>query len=428
MPPRREDASLATLPHALLQHILARLPLDQRLRCAEVCRGWRAALQERSLWAELDFSPTSGVAHAVTDALLRAAAARAAGCLRLLDVTECKAITHEALLGVVAANGGALRELRTCLVSAEWIAAPFADAVAALLRAAPHLLRYDADVKCAGVAQALSVLRNEPPFGVLRVQRLAVYTYIVDGEAGMHALAAAMAAYGSLSRFRLYDGALGAPAAAHALVDACLARRLTHVWFIDCSLTPAAAPALARLLGGGACTHLAINASDPIQMLDEPAAEVLGDALRACSTIEELTLAGRRSLWGDVAAATVLNAVVGHGSLRRLRISLNSEAGHAPAAGAAIGALVAANAAALATLDISHCAWGDADLSPLVDVLAHNTHLRVLHCCGSHLTEPFMRNRLLPAVRANTSLRELTGLTWDSARAAEDAVRSRTAR
>jgi predicted nucleic acid-binding protein len=57
-----------------------------------VCRSWRAALEERSLWLRLDLS-ASGVSpkRAVTDALLHAAAARAGGELLTLDISGCSA-------------------------------------------------------------------------------------------------------------------------------------------------------------------------------------------------------------------------------------------------------------------------------------------------------------------------------------------------
>jgi hypothetical protein len=102
--------ALAPLPAALVLHILSLLPVDTRLRCAEVCRSWRAALEERSLWLRLDLS-ASGVSpkRAVTDALLHAAAARAGGELVALDLRGCTLVTSVALLAVVTANG-ALRE------------------------------------------------------------------------------------------------------------------------------------------------------------------------------------------------------------------------------------------------------------------------------------------------------------------------------
>ncbi len=116
MPPRRSSRlqaaapaydPFAALPHALLLALFALLPVDQRLRCAEVCRGWRALLSDVSLWLRLDLSPAGGVARdAATNALLRAAAARAAGGLRALDVDDCRSITHEAVCAVAAQNAG----------------------------------------------------------------------------------------------------------------------------------------------------------------------------------------------------------------------------------------------------------------------------------------------------------------------------------
>jgi hypothetical protein len=64
-----------------------------------------------------------------------------------------------------------------------------------------------------------------------------------------------------------------------------------------------------------------------------------------------------------------------------------------------------------------------------VDALPHNTHLRTLDCRGNDMTELFARDRLLPAVRANTSLRTLNAARNSennaSAREAEVLVRAR---
>jgi hypothetical protein len=46
-------------------------------------------------------------------------------------------------------------------------------------------------------------------------------------------------------------------------------------------------------------------------------------------------------------------------------------------------------------------------LGPLFEALPHNTHLRTLNCCRNQASEAFTRDRLLPAARANRSLREL---------------------
>ena len=75
------------LPLGFVLDVFAQLPADQRLRCAEVCRGWRATVAIPELWRRLDLSPASGVAQPATAALLHAAGARAGGALTMLDVS-----------------------------------------------------------------------------------------------------------------------------------------------------------------------------------------------------------------------------------------------------------------------------------------------------------------------------------------------------
>jgi hypothetical protein len=97
-------------------------------------------------------------------------------------------------------------------------------------------------------------------------------------------------------------------------------------------------------------------------------------------------------------------------------------------AGAALCALVAANAPALHELDVSFCLLGDAGLRPLFDALPANTHLRTLDCRANKLSNVFVRDSLLPAVRANSSLRELKmDLRTGVAREAVALVQSRAA-
>jgi hypothetical protein len=72
----------AALPHALACAIFSLVPADERLRCAEVCKGWCATLKDRVLWARLDLAIAGG--KPCTVALLRAAVARAGGGLQTL--------------------------------------------------------------------------------------------------------------------------------------------------------------------------------------------------------------------------------------------------------------------------------------------------------------------------------------------------------
>jgi hypothetical protein len=169
---RHAAPALAPLPYALVLHILSLLPVDARLRCAEVCRSWRASLEDTSLWIRLDLS-ASGVSpkREATDALLHAAVARAHGDLVALNLHGAKRVRFDALLAAVTANG-ALRELRTRSVVWRYDASsqPLdTDALEELLRAVPRLDVCEADVECQELALAHRLLRNEPPFAPLRV-------------------------------------------------------------------------------------------------------------------------------------------------------------------------------------------------------------------------------------------------------------------
>jgi hypothetical protein len=395
----------ARLPNALLLLlILALLPVDTRLRCAEVCRGWRAALVERRLWLRLDLSPESGVTRAVTNALLRAAAARAGGGLLSLAAMDCPAITRDALLAVATENAATLREARLCIGAHDrelsW------EHLEALLRAAPLLRTLHADVEC-GAAEARRLLRNEPPFQVLRVRRLRVLRIFGD-EAATLALAADVTAHAtahaSLEQLYLLGALLHAPAALDAIVEAALACRLRRLELGACRLSPASAPALARLIVGGALTTLHIHAH--AQLLDEPAAVLLGDALRVNTTLTSLNLYRARLWQVPAAGVALLNALTAHPSLCELVLQWDAvgeaqqQAGAAQQhAGAAFGALVAANAPTLRELNMCGSGLDDAGLGPLVDALPANTHLEVLDCAGHGASAAFVRERLLPAVR-----------------------------
>jgi hypothetical protein len=146
--------------------------------------------------------------------------------------------------------------------------------------------------------------------------------------------------------------------------------------------------------------------------LDEPAAVLLGNALRANATLTAVTF-NRVRLFSDAgAAAALLVALTAHPSLKKLDMSYNyNTALLVPAAlaatGAALGALVAANAPALQKLRLEGSELTDVGLGPLADALPANTHLRVLHCRVNGLSEAFMLERLLPAVRANAWLEAL---------------------
>jgi hypothetical protein len=178
-------ASMSSLPAALRLKIYTSLPVDERARAAVVRRSWREDLDDERAWQRLDVSATSGVRVAVTDALLRAAAARVRGSLTFLDVSGCASLSLAAVQHVFTTNAGALRE-------AHMYGARFSGSrglsraqVASLLHtgchapqqshasAAPRLQQLEADVDSSAV-DALALLRREAQFAPLRVSYLTV--------------------------------------------------------------------------------------------------------------------------------------------------------------------------------------------------------------------------------------------------------------
>jgi hypothetical protein len=415
---QRQRVEFSSLPHSLVVRVLAALPADARLRCAEVCRTWRAAVLDRSLWLRVDLLPASGVTHAVTPALLRAVMARAAGHLQALRLPSLVTATFMGtLLELLRANSASFRELEA---TAPLEQAPYfmleehtqlAD-VEHMLRAAPQVEMIHVIVM-APVREAARMLRNEAPFGPLRVYCMHVTNprRAMEDGAELVALAAAMRQHASLSAVWLQDAPLDAPNVLHAFIDAALEQRFQFLDLQRCSLTPASAPALARLLGSTALMRLTVENDG--ELLVGAAATVLAGALRANTTLRCLQL-DAVGLWNDADAdAAVLAALTAHPSLRELHLTNNRvHVNAAAAAGAALGTLIAANAPALRELYLSYSSLGDAGLAPLFRALPHNTHLRELRCHDNAMSDAFARNCLLPAIRANTSLRVLHASEW----------------
>jgi hypothetical protein len=241
-----------------------------------------------------------------------------------------------------------------------------------------------------------------------------------NAQTALAALLTDAAAREARAHLALARAPLGAPAALDTVVAFTLAHRLPSLWLCGCALSPASAPALARLLGGSALRELYLN-GDGEQLLDEPAATLLTNALRANSTLTRLVLE-EVNLWSDPAAAELLlHAATAHPSLRKLELDRNTvdEASRARA-GRALGALVAANAPSLEELNIDACNLGDEGLGPLVDALASNTHLRTLRCIGNDMSAAFAHETLEPAMRANPSVSVIFDLEGDTENEDED--------
>ena len=328
-------------------------------------------------------------------------------------------LTFDAVLAVVRENSGLL-ELRIGSTMKDAFLTLHVHNVDTVLACAPQLHVFEASV-AAKATDARRMLRNEGALAPLRVRRLGIFD--LDTHESILTFAADVSAHPWVTELMLMELPLlgAAPALLDAVVDAALARNITSILFLECALTPACAPALARLLHGGVLREFVII-NDGNHMIDETAAALLAPAFRASTALTAVSLDGM-DLWHDPAAATtLLTAFVAHPSLRELGIINRRHLGAAQlaAAGAAIGAVVAANAPALRVLDVGTCELGDVGLLPLLDALPANTHLQELDLVGNHPTHAFVRERLLPSVRANGSLHHLSlQLSWASAVEAE---------
>ncbi len=190
-----------------------------------------------------------------------------------------------------------------------------------LLRGAPALRELYADYACALRDQAVAMLRNEPPYGPLRLRTLVVQLGHRDddeGEAAVASIAAALPAHTSLRCLVLSGARLQSDAACGALVDAALALRLPTLELDShTAVSPAFTFALARLLRGGSLTGLRIDKCH--NLLEAPAATAaLAAALQDTTTLTSLQLS-RVGLWqAQLPGAVLLRALTGHPSLQKL--------------------------------------------------------------------------------------------------------------
>jgi hypothetical protein len=384
------------VPEEALRVILLALPVHARARAACVCRSWRAFLLDVTLWQVLDLTLAGGVAAArVPENLVRGAVARAAGSLRVLSFGDKPMYLHELFEALHESDVAELQQVHaidTVLDCAH---------VEGLLGMAPRLqvLNTSAGGYC---MEMLPILRNDPPFGPLRVRALQA---IFDGEdvqdfeeADVLAFAAAVQAHESLQGLNVLG--LGFAPGLNALVDAAAERRVCSFQMGDCLSDAETVPALARLLQRCSLTQLDLFCPDsgfPDNETDMPA---LCAAIRACPTLTHLKLclnppngANRRTV------TELLHAVAALPALSDLDLG-GSMARDTTAFGRALGALLRANLPSLRFLCVERCYLGAEGLAPMLDGLAANTHLRELECDDNDPSHPFERNRLKPALNA----------------------------
>ena len=426
-------AGLGAFPAEVLVLIFALVPADVRPQLALVCSAFRAALRSPALWARLDLSAAAGIRREITDARLRAFAARfaerAGGRLQALDVSGCRGLTRDALAAVVGANPGV--ELTLCHPRPGTLSQ---TAFAALLEAAgPRLGGLVLSADCSTVAEALAVLRREGPFAVVRaVRRLGVSFPVHAPQPSVDELRvlldAADGSAGGAPQLELKFADLRGEGVLDALVDRVLALRMRYLSLLNCKLPLDGGAAMERLLRDGtSLSELHLQDSKPL--FDEAhAACPLARGLAANGSLRALSLRGC-SIWdlhGDCdrprcmdSTLALLAALAAHPSLRWLDLSHNlmwiipRRDAETRALDNAVGAVLAAmlRAPALLELDLGHSMLRADVLEPLFAALRGRTTLQVLRCVESHriepLTERLVKDVLTPAVALNEGLRDL---------------------
>jgi hypothetical protein len=475
--PAPPPATFASLPRALAVCVFAFLPVDERMRCAEVCPLWREHVSEARLWTHLDFARLGDPSHLrgdtddilddrvdrtacerKADGILRAAAARAAaaGGLRTLDVSRLHP-SHGALVEVMTAQAATLREVRVggtrpwrmCAGCVEYADEAEVDE---LLAAAPRLEVLSVAVECRTNESALCLLRAaaEPASPLqLRMLHVDVPVFSTPETDTVVLLARAVGSHPHLQQLVLDAGSVRDARALDALADALgepqSQLRQLNLWS-GCGVMrlPDVGALAALLQRRTSLTGLSIRGeSDDWPPLDPRATALLGAALRANRTLTSVELSSVK-LWrcGGVGAKKLVAALAGHPSLRRLDLSYNDVArvvgsddgdnsdedslnsdddedvAFCPAAqaraGLVLGALVATNARALTSLNVSGTPLGHKGLAPLMLGLRSNTHLRELDCCVVRMSSRFAKKSFLPAVAGNMSLRKLHASTdWE---------------
>ena len=191
-----------------------------------------------------------------------------------------------------------------------------------------------------------------------------------------------------------------------AIVDTVVQRQMTFLQFYECSLGPEHLLQLTRLLASPCLRQLIVYNDDQPLIVGDGLPNFCA-ALRA-SNLQTLSLRGLNLFHSLPDSLAVLDALTGHRSIEALDLDSNEPPSPEArlAVGEALGRLVAAESV-LMTLNANRCSLGDAGVGPLFNALAQNMKLRKLSLWRNGISHECARDVVLPAVQANTSLREL---------------------
>jgi len=291
-----------------------------------------------------------------------------------------------------------------------------ADEVTRLCHSAP-LCTLRCRVYCSA-AEALPLLRCEAPCALLHVVKLEAGGFDNNEQTVLDLAAALPAHRGKIKGFIVYQASLENVAVADALMRGVAEAGVSDVSFNNCLLTPASVPGLApaslpgltQLLQSDCLERLSIFNRMQVLFEEGPDLTAFCHALRS-STLQKLELKSCQLWLRPAAAGELLAALLGHQTLQDLTLLDYKTDDARRAAGEQLASLFT-HTSALQKLDLQFNSLGDACLAPIFDALPRANILKELIFSESWSNETisreFARDVILPAVRANMSLRRLS--------------------
>jgi len=436
---------LLQLPDAFLQSVLAQLPADQRARLACFCRALRDAAKHPRLWQVVDLTRAGGltctrlnpvaILHAMAPQLapLRVLRVQASafGCdvsgatLTAKQVTlrlQNLAVVSRALSAALLKRGDQAEALQPELHLVGAISLPYepqahyAEGLAALLRTLQEAAFVTLDeLECStqlGIA-ALSLPRVHVRHVHWKptLQRLAPEQLFraMESHVPLQKLTADMVDF--------MDSLRDEAAVLERVVDVVLKRQLTHLTLMGTNLYSCSAPQLTRLLQDSvALRSLTLEGAEAHMegcLFDSTSRPLFASALRTNTTLKELTLSNMNKCRRLMPALCA--ALAGHPSIESLcfwKVYFGVKQGkvNLSTLDKSMAVLLSGNSPALARLHVNFEIGGMAPLQlpRMFSALAGNTHLRALKLGLLDSNAAYIRGSVVPALQANTGLRELS--------------------